>query len=79
MIPIALKLEGPEEEDDDEEELEPLFLPILGTAKLLPPVPYSGTDPEWKAFVKFGREKEAGKKVRGRLSLDIGLDFADVT
>jgi hypothetical protein len=54
-----------EDMPEGEEDLEPLFIPFLGTAKLLKPVPYAASDPEWKAFVKFSKDKEAGKRVRG--------------
>lgn len=77
MNPTLNKLEPPTKEEMEEEH-EPLFIPVLGTAKLLPPVPYSGSDPEWKAFVKFGRDKEAAKRVRGMFFDGITRAFADV-
>jgi hypothetical protein len=55
-------LPGDEEEEEEEEDL---FLPFPGTYKLLNPVPYAASDPEWKGFVKFSKDKDAAKRVRG--------------
>jgi hypothetical protein len=52
--------------EEEEEELEkPLFIPFPGTTKQLKPVPYKGSDPEWKEFIKFSKDQNLAKKVRG--------------
>jgi hypothetical protein len=53
------------EQLEDDEELEPPFLPFVGTTKMLKPVPYLASDPEWKGFVKFSKNKEEGQRARG--------------
>ena len=54
-----------DEEEEDEEEHKPLFIPFPGTTKELKPAPYSGSDPEWREFVKISKDKELIKRVRG--------------
>jgi hypothetical protein len=49
-----------------EEEEKPLFIPFPGTTKQLKPVPYRGSDPEWQAFIKFSKDQELAKRVRGQ-------------
>ena len=60
-------LEDMEDEEDEVEE-KPLFIPFPGTTKQLKPVPYKGTDPEWKEFIKFSKDQNLAKKVRGLFS-----------
>lgn len=54
--------------NEEEEEEESLFIPFPGTEKRLPPHAYTGDDPEWKSYVKFAKDKEAGQRARGELA-----------
>jgi len=54
----------PEEEDAGG----PLFIPFPGTTKKIEPKPYRGSDPEWQGFVKFSKDQELAKRIRGRSS-----------
>ncbi len=49
----------------ENEEQKPFFIPFPGTTKQLPPKPYKGSDPEWQEFVKFSKDKDLAKQVRG--------------
>ncbi len=49
----------------ESEEQKPFFIPFPGTTKQLPPKPYKGSDPEWQEFVKFSKDKDLAKQVRG--------------
>jgi hypothetical protein len=55
----------PEKELEEEEE-KPLFIPFPGTTKQLKPQPYRGSDPEWQEFIKFSKDQELAKSVRGQ-------------
>lgn len=58
-----------EEEDElDEEDLEPIFIP-LGWAKPTQRTFYKGSDPEWQEFVKFSKDQERHKRIRGQTHL----------
>lgn len=46
---------------------EPVFIPFPGTTKTVPPQMYKGSDPEWKYFVTFSKDKDLQNKVRGGL------------
>ena len=55
---------GEVEEEDEQEVDVPIeapedawFIP-LGWARQCPPVHYSGTDPEWRSFVEFARDRQ---------------------
>jgi len=52
-------------EEEGEEEEGSLFIPFPGTTKQLEPKPYRGSDPEWQAFIKFSKDQELVKRVRG--------------
>lgn len=56
----------PEEEDEEDEK--PFFIPFPGTTKQLKPVPYKGSDPEWQEFIKFSKDQNLAKQVRGLFS-----------
>ncbi|KAI9760079.1 MAG: hypothetical protein M4579_001912 [Chaenotheca gracillima] len=73
-VALALLDDG-EEEKDNKKDAEPsfineeddsIFIP-LGLIHEAPSKPYKGTDPEWKEFVKFNREKESHKRLWGDL------------
>jgi hypothetical protein len=49
-----------------QEEVEPFFIPFPGTTKEIKPKAYRGSDPEWQEFVKFSKDQDLGKRVRGR-------------
>lgn len=57
-------LEDEDEEDLEEEELDPMFIP-LGWAKQTKRTFYKGSDPEWQEFVKFSKDHERHKRIRG--------------
>jgi hypothetical protein len=71
LDPLLHTLEDGEELDlpeppESEEEEKPLFIPFPGTTKQLEPIPYRGSDPEWQAFIKFSKDQELAKRVRGQ-------------
>jgi hypothetical protein len=43
----------------------PIFIPFPGTTKELKPQPYRGRDPEWQEFVKFSRDRDKARRVKG--------------
>ncbi|KAI8961244.1 hypothetical protein F5Y11DRAFT_326783 [Daldinia sp. FL1419] len=51
-------------DDDMDEELEPLFIPLPFTTRLVASEPYKSTDPEWQAFIRVNRDRE---KVKGMI------------
>jgi hypothetical protein len=72
LDPLARTLDDMDEsglpdlpEDDEEEEDESFFIPFPGTTKQLEPKPYRGTDPEWQEYIKFSKDQELAKRVRG--------------
>lgn len=54
-------------EEEFQEAEQPLFIPFPGTAKQLPLVPYKGTDPEWKEFIKISKDQKLMEKVKGSI------------
>ena len=58
-------LELRDQEREDEEEDASFFIPFPGTTRQLEPKPYRGSDPEWQEFVKFSKDQERAKRVRG--------------
>ena len=68
--PLLNTLDAEEEldlpEPPPEEEDKPLFIPFPGTTKQLKPVPYRGSDPEWQEFIKFSKDQDLAKRVRGQ-------------
>ena len=58
-------MEGEEELPDDEDTS--IFIPFPGTTREIKPKPYRGSDPEWKEFIKFSRDKELIANVRSEL------------
>lgn len=55
--------------EEVEEEDPPPCIPFVGTTKQLQLVPYKGTDPEWKEFIKFSKDPQRAKKVRGQCEI----------
>ena len=58
-----------------QEEVEPFFIPFPGTTKEIKPKPYRGSDPEWQEFVKFSKDQDLGKRVRGGWFHILGQNF----
>lgn len=56
------------DDDDEEEDEKPLFIPFPGTTKMIEPVPYRGSDPEWQEFIKFSRDTALSKRIRDELA-----------
>jgi hypothetical protein len=50
----------------DEEEEKPFFIPFPGTTKVVKPLPYRGSDPEWQEYIKFSKDPNLQKRIRGR-------------
>jgi hypothetical protein len=61
----ALEQEMKDLPTEELEEDKPIFIPFPGTTKELKPKPYRGTDPEWKEFVKFSKDRPLQDRVRG--------------
>jgi hypothetical protein len=57
---------GGQEADDGTVEAYMYFTLPFSTQKVAPP-PYRGSDPEWKMFARFSRDKELQKSVRHSL------------
>jgi len=64
-------------DEEEEEDFTPFFIPLIGTTKQLKPVPYRGTDPEWKEFIKFSKDHKQAQNVRGRSLSGLG-DNGDI-
>ncbi|KAH9883274.1 hypothetical protein F4778DRAFT_748064 [Xylariomycetidae sp. FL2044] len=47
-----------ERKEFDEEELDPMFIPLPGTTRMVEPKPYRASDPEWLAFVKLNKDRQ---------------------
>lgn len=55
---VIVKEEEDEEEDDD------LFIPLPLTTKQVVPQPYSGSDPEWREFLRVSRDQELQANIK---------------
>ncbi|KAK3937507.1 hypothetical protein QBC46DRAFT_267321 [Diplogelasinospora grovesii] len=68
LLPLARALEEAEKNDptsqDELDELDSLFIPFPLTTRMLEPQPYSGSDPEWREFIKIAKNKELQTKIR---------------
>ncbi|KAL3425715.1 hypothetical protein PVAG01_02506 [Phlyctema vagabunda] len=58
----------PDDSEDHEDERPPFFIPFPGTTRVVKPVPYRGSDPEWQEFVKFSKDQALSKKIRDELA-----------
>ncbi|EHK96289.1 hypothetical protein M7I_7996 [Glarea lozoyensis 74030] len=54
---------------EDLEQEKALFIPFPGTTKQLRPKPYRGSDPEWKEFIKFSKDRSLQDKVRDSVTV----------
>jgi len=52
------------EEEEDEEKDDDLFIPLPLTTKRVIPQPYSGSDPEWREFVRISHDQELQAQMR---------------
>jgi hypothetical protein len=50
------------------EEEDPVFIPLPFTTREIPPIPYKGTDPEWRMFAKFSRNPQLIASVKASLA-----------
>lgn len=57
----------PAVEDDGKDAVQSIFMPFPLTTKKIRPPPYSGRDPEWQAFIKLSKDKEANTSMRSAL------------
>lgn len=62
----AQQMTRKEREELEEDMVEPLFIPLPFTMKMVDSPPYKNSDPEWQAFIKFNKNKELLKSVRGK-------------
>ena len=57
-----------EREEMEEEVLEPIFIPLPLTTKLVMSEPYKSTDPEWKAFIRVNKNRELVGSIQSKLA-----------
>ncbi|KAI0008130.1 hypothetical protein F4779DRAFT_618893 [Xylariaceae sp. FL0662B] len=57
-----------EREEIEAEEADPMFIPFPLTTKMVEPLPYRSTDPEWQEFVKISRNDKLMGTVRDNLA-----------
>lgn len=53
-----------EREEMEEDMLEPLFIPLPFTTKVVASEPYRSTDPEWKTFIRVNKNKELVRSIQ---------------
>ncbi|KAI1353382.1 hypothetical protein F5Y01DRAFT_276921 [Xylaria sp. FL0043] len=63
-----LELTEEERQELEEEAAEPFFIPFPGFTKMVEPLPYRSTDPEWKTYVKINRNSELLASIRANLA-----------
>ncbi|KAK8012873.1 hypothetical protein PG991_010248 [Apiospora marii] len=54
--------------DMEEDDSGPLTIPLPLTTKLVEPMPYRGTDPEWQMFIKVAKDKDLMESIRKSLA-----------
>ncbi|KAI1496982.1 hypothetical protein F5X99DRAFT_398393 [Biscogniauxia marginata] len=57
-----------ERKELDEEMSEPLFIPFPGTTKMVEPLPYRSTDPEWRTFIKISKDLDRVRAIQNDLA-----------
>ncbi|KAI0137703.1 hypothetical protein F4776DRAFT_104870 [Hypoxylon sp. NC0597] len=57
-----------EREELEEELLEPIFIPLPLTTRLVASEPYKSTDPEWKAFIRVNKNRELVRNIQSGLA-----------
>ncbi|KAL7620823.1 hypothetical protein AAE478_009821 [Parahypoxylon ruwenzoriense] len=57
-----------EREELAEDMLEPLFIPLPFTTKMVESPPYRYSDPEWKAFVSVSKDRDLMRAIQGGLA-----------
>ncbi|KAI1803584.1 hypothetical protein F4811DRAFT_524047 [Daldinia bambusicola] len=57
-----------EEDEEDEEELDPFFIPLPFTTRMVPSAPYRSTDPEWTTFIKVNKDREKVRAIQSGLA-----------
>ncbi|KAI1384269.1 uncharacterized protein F4822DRAFT_65147 [Hypoxylon trugodes] len=62
------RLTEKERKEMDEDLMEPIFIPIPFTTKLVPSDPYKGTDPEWQTFIKVNKDPELLRSIQRGLA-----------
>lgn len=50
------------------DQVEPFYIPLPGTCKLVRPEPYKKTDPEWKAFIRMAQDPQLVNSLRDELA-----------
>lgn len=59
--------ERDEEEEEEEEEIDGLFIAFPFTTQMYQPEAYRGSDPEWKDYIVFSKNRELQRDLRGEL------------
>ncbi|KAL5611671.1 hypothetical protein BROUX41_000751 [Berkeleyomyces rouxiae] len=54
-------------DEEEEQEIEGFFVAFPFTTQVYQPEPYRGSDPEWKEYIKFSKNKELQKELRDDL------------
>ncbi|CAJ2500745.1 Uu.00g035980.m01.CDS01 [Anthostomella pinea] len=62
------QLSEKERQELDDEDLEPLFIPFPGTTKMVEPLPYRGSDPEWQAYLKISKNQKLVQSIQKNLA-----------
>ncbi|KAI1768161.1 hypothetical protein GGR53DRAFT_14748 [Hypoxylon sp. FL1150] len=57
-----------EREELEENMLEPIFIPLPFTMKLVESPPFKNTDPEWQGFIKVNKNRELLRSIRNELA-----------
>lgn len=50
------------------DEVAPLYIPLPGTTRTVPSLPFKGTDPEWKQFAKLSRDPKKIASIKASLA-----------
>jgi hypothetical protein len=64
LLKATVGLEVPEDDEDEE----PFFIPTPFTVRSVRSEPYSGSDPEWQAFIKVSKDRDLQERIMGRFS-----------
>lgn len=57
-----------ERKELDDELGDPFFIPLPLTTRTIDPLPYKGSDPEWKMFAKVSRDRKLLEDLKGSLA-----------
>ncbi|KAK8058053.1 hypothetical protein PG994_008501 [Apiospora phragmitis] len=63
--------------DMEEDESDPFTIPLPLTTKLVQPMPYKGTDPEWQMFIKVAKDKDLMESIKKSLAETVRKTLED--